>query len=114
MALEDLTVLKELGFGIVSLLIIYILGKKVTDNAFKQIQEANERGEVSHKQFIDFMENAYKDNTKAFERFCDLFTDHLKAKETAISMLREQQDMLKDELHERRKQVPKDYRKSDY
>lgn len=102
MGLEDLTVLRDLGVGIASLIIIYVLGKKVTDNSFEQIEEANKRGEESHKQFIDFIQNAYKENTKAFDKFCDLFNEHLKAKEITFNLLKEQQQMLKEEIQNRK------------
>lgn len=119
MTLEDLTVLRDLGFGMLALLIIYVLGKKVTDSAFKQIQdankqieEANKRGEESHNKFIQFIETTYKENTATLERFCNVFEAHLKAKEVTIQMLKEQQQFIQDEVLDRKKQVPKEYRKS--
>ena len=111
MVLEDLSFLKDLGIGSVSLAIIYVLGKKVTDNAFKQVDEANKRGETIHQQFIDFVQNAYKENTKTIERFCNVFDNHLKAKEATLEMLREQQELLKRQINDSKKQVPKEYRK---
>lgn len=118
MILDNLSILKDLGVGIVSLLIIYGLGKKVTENAFGQIKEANkqiketsDRSEEIYKQFIDFMQKSYKESTEAIVKLCTLISEDMKNKEEKLKIINEYKEMLKEEIHEHRKQVPKEYRK---
>jgi hypothetical protein len=96
MAIEEfsnLAILRDLGFGIISLLIIFILGKQVTENSYKLLEEANKRGQESHNEFRQFIETAYKENTATMGRFCNIFDEHIKAKDSTLQMLKEQQEM---------------------
>jgi len=117
MVLDDLTILPELGVGIISLIIIYVFGKKSFEYSFKQIQyaneqlkESNERGQEIYERFINFMQETYEENSKSLDKLCELIADDMKLKSEKIRLLDEYKNLLSAEIHNRDKKVPKEYR----
>jgi len=101
----DIAPYKDLGIGAVAIVIIYSFGRYVTEKAFgqvnnalEQVKEANLRGEELHCQFINFVQTAYNENTKAMNNLYSMLNEHTKLKESTIDMLKEQQNLLKSQL----------------
>lgn len=105
MVLEDIIALKDLGIGAVSMTVFFTFAKYVSEKSFTQTEEANKRAEEanirtqqSQQKFIEFVDDTYKEHTKAIQELITEFKNHVKIKDEAIDLLKEQQESLKDEL----------------
>lgn len=107
MALEEILAFKDLGIGALSIAIFYMFAKSYRQDFFAQLEEANRRGEESQKRFTTFIENTYKDNTKALQELVTEFKDHNKLKDTAIDMLEKRHDELRREFEEKYEYIRK-------
>lgn len=97
--IEEISAYRDLGIGAISLIIIYSFARWTGDRAFIQVEDANKRSAAVQQQLISFIENAYKDNTKVMSELVNSFKEHTRSKDNALEMLKEQQQLLKDQLH---------------
>jgi hypothetical protein len=89
MTLEDILAYKDLGIGAISMVIFYVFAKSYREDFFKQLQDANKRGEESQQRFMTFIEGSYRENTKALSELISESREHIKLKNSAIEMLEE-------------------------
>lgn len=101
MGIEEIITLKELGTTVIIMAIFYLFAESYRKDFFKQLEEANRREEESQKRFIAFIENTYKNNTKALQELVTEFKDHNKLKDTVIEMLEKRHDELRKEFEDR-------------
>lgn len=95
--LDELLVYKDLGIAGIALVIIYHFSKLIAERAFEQVIEANKNLSNMQKSFEEFMQKAYKDNTETMAKFSAVLDQHVKTKDEALNMLKEQQqEMLRD------------------
>lgn len=106
MVIQVIEIYKDIGIGIISLIIIYSFAKWTSDRAFKEVEVANKRVEESQRRFTTFLESSYKENIKMMSEIVSSIKEHIRIKDEALEMLKEQQEMLRD-----RRTVPKDYKK---
>jgi methyl-accepting chemotaxis protein len=62
MGLEEVIPFKDLGIGIIAIVIFYLFAEAYRKDFFKQLEAANKRGEEAQARFMEFIEGAYKDN----------------------------------------------------
>ena len=95
---EDILAYKDVGIAGLALIIIYYFSKLIAEKAFDQVIEANKNLSIMQKSFEEFMQKAYKDNPETMAKFSSILSDHakslndhVKSKDEAINMLKEQQ-----------------------
>ena len=71
MAIEDIIPFKDLGIGILALIIFYVFAESYRKDFFRQLELANNRGEESQKRLMGFIEGAYKDNAIMAEKIAN-------------------------------------------
>lgn len=103
MTLEEITIFQEVGVPTGALILIYVFSKWTMERAFRQVQDANRRGEEAQQRYVVFIENAYKENTKAMTKLVESFKDHIKTKERALDMLEDRQKKLEENYERLRK-----------
>lgn len=99
--LDEVIMYKDLGIGAISMVIFYAFARSYREDFFKQLQEANKRGEESQKRFMDFLETTFKDNTKTIQELVQAFKDHTRIKDAALLLLEQRHDELKKEMEEK-------------
>lgn len=62
MGIEDIIPFKDLGIGIIAIIVFYVFAEAYRKDFFKQLDQANKRGEEAQGRFMEFIEGAYKDN----------------------------------------------------
>jgi hypothetical protein len=103
MPIEDIMAYKDLGIGIVAIVIIYNFSKWVSERAFKEVENANKCMMDTQTKFVTFMETTYKENTKAISELANSSKDLIRIRDDIAAITKEQQrivecqqNMLKD------------------
>lgn len=71
---------------------------ELVDNANKRTEEAYKRVEFSQEKFLKFLEDTYEENTRTMQGLLSEFKEHIRLKNAAIEFMKEQHDLLKEEL----------------
>lgn len=82
---DDMLAWKEVGIGVVAIIVFYKFASMVVINATNQMAQL-------HQDFLV----AYKENTKALIEFVSEFKEHIKMKDVAIQMLEKRHDELEE------------------
>ena len=97
MPLEDITVYKDLGVGVVALIAIYSIAKWTGERAFKEVDGANKCMIDTQNRLATFMETAYKDNTKTIAEFISALNDFSRIKDDILSIVKDQQKLIEEQ-----------------
>ena len=85
MSVEDITIYKDLGIGVVALISIYSIAKLTGERAFKEVDNANKCMIDTQNRLATLMETAYKDNTRSIAEFVSAFKDFSRIKDDILS-----------------------------
>ena len=97
MSVEDITIYKDLGIGVVALISIYSIAKLTGERAFKEVDNANKCMIDTQNRLATFMETAYKDNTRSIAEFVSAFKDFSRIKDDILSIVKDHQKLLEEQ-----------------
>ncbi len=88
-ALEEITLFRDLGVSVVTVILMFQFMKWVAGKSFDQIEKVQKQLEDNNEKIFKFMECTFKENTRAITEMVDILKDHIRLKDEAIQMLKE-------------------------
>jgi len=86
--LEELALIRDVGIAAATLILMFQFMKWMADKSFQQIEKAQQQLKENNECMFKFMEDTYKENTRAINEMVTILRDHIRVKDEAIDLLK--------------------------
>lgn len=92
--MEELALIRDIGIAAAVIILMFQFMKWLSEKSFQQIEKAQQQINENNEKMFKFMECTFKENTKAINEMVGTLKDHIRKKDEAISLLKEQENHL--------------------
>jgi len=86
--LEEIALFRDFGIAVGALILMFMFNKWIAEKSFQQIDKAQLQLSQNNEKMFTFIDNAFKENTKAINEMVSILKDHIRMKDEAIEMLK--------------------------
>lgn len=86
--MEELALIRDVGIAAATLILMFQFMKWMADKSFQQIEKAQQQLKENNECMFKFMEDTYKENTRAINEMVTILRDHIRIKDEALDLLK--------------------------
>lgn len=94
--IEELALFQDVGIAVGALILMLVFNKWIAEKSFMQIEQAQKQLIDNNEKMFKFMDNTFKENTKAISEMVLILKEHIKTKDEAIELLKGRDRYLED------------------